>query len=314
MIGGTTVKDRYSATLAAYRTSTNGAKSRKVKKMRLTEVEAKSIIVPSKLPDADYVVNPYTGCEFGCVYCYASFMGKYIGEDISEWGNYVSVKTNAVDLFKKDFPKIIAKGGHPTLLMSSVTDAYQGVEKKYELARGILEVVASSEFEGRFEVLTKSPLVLRDLDHLSSIKNATVGMTITTTSDKISRFLELRAPHATRRLNTLSRLHDAGVNTYAFVGPLLPHFKFAHDELNDLFAAIADTGVQTVFVEHINMKKYIQERLNPQIAKTSSEIQDLYNGAKHKEHREELQAIIPELLEKHGLRLRLNEVLYHDSK
>lgn len=282
--------------------------------MRLTEVEAKSIIVPSKLPDADYVVNPYTGCEFGCVYCYASFMGKYIGEDISEWGNYVSVKINSVELFKKDFPKIAAKAARPTILMSSVTDAYQGVEKKYELARGILEVVASTEFDGRFEILTKSPLVLRDLDHLTSIKNSTVGMTVTTTSDEISRFLELRAPHATRRLDTLKKLNDAGVDTYAFIGPLLPHFKLAHDELDKLFGAIAATGVKKVFVEHINMKKYIQERLNPQISKASTNVQDLYNGAKYKEHREELQAVIPDLLQKHGLRLRLDEVLYHNAK
>jgi DNA repair photolyase len=198
--------------------------------------------------------------------------------------------------------------------MSSVTDAYQGVEKKYELARGILGVVAASEFDGRFEILTKSPLVLRDLDHLSSIKNATVGMTVTTTSDEISRFLELRAPHATRRLDTLRRLNEAGIDTYAFIGPLLPHFKFAHNELDALFAEISGTGVRTVFVEHINMKKYIQERLNPQIAKTRGEIQDLYISAKYKEHRAELQEIVPGLLKKHGLRLRLNEVLYHNSR
>src|SRR5438876_10167245 len=99
--------------------------------MKINEIEAKSILVRSKLPDTEYVVNPYTGCAFGCHYCYASFAGRFVGEPIGNWGNYVYAKTNAVALFEEELARLRGRGAAPTLLLSSVTDPYQGAEKKY---------------------------------------------------------------------------------------------------------------------------------------------------------------------------------------
>jgi len=101
-----------------------------------------------------------------------------------------------------------------------------GVESRYRLTRGILEVLARETYPGRVSILTTSPLVLRDVDVLQQIPQVTVGMTVTTTDDRLSRFLEVRAPLASRRLKTLQQLHAAGLPTYAFVGPLLPHFRY----------------------------------------------------------------------------------------
>jgi DNA repair photolyase len=279
--------------------------------MRVIETVAKSIMVPSKLPDADYVLNPYTGCAFGCSYCYASFMGKYVGEDIEEWGKYVYVKTNAVELAREEVSRMGPAKRLSTLLLSSVTDPYQGVESKYRLTRGILEVLADAAWPGRVGILTKSPLVTRDVDVLLRLPHPEVGLTVTTTEDEISSWLEVRAPKASARLRALQELSRAGLPVYAFIGPLLPHFREQPELLDLLFGGLAGAGVEEVYVEHINLKAYIRSRLEPRLLTESPAVQEAYVAARRDEHRAALNELVAELLVKHGLRMRLDEVLYH---
>ncbi len=282
-------------------------------KTKILEIEAKSILTPSKLPDADYVLNPYTGCEFGCIYCYASFMGRFVDQSISDWGSYVYVKTNAIELLRNDLKRLSLIKRHSTILLSSVTDPYQGVEKKYRLTRGLLEVLIEESYPGLVSILTKSPLVLRDIDLLKQLPCVDVGVTITTTDDKLSRFLELRAPLASKRLITLKELHNAGINTYAFVGPLLPHFRYQPELLEELFASLAEAKVKSIFVEHINLKPYIKARLWETLQHASAEVKNVYNGAPSPEHREILNEMVTELVKKYKLNLRLGQVIYHNE-
>ena len=74
----------------------------KIYQVEIKEIKSKSILTKSKLPDADYVINPYTGCRFGCVYCYASFMAKYVGKQTEDWGDFVYIKVNASELLGKE--------------------------------------------------------------------------------------------------------------------------------------------------------------------------------------------------------------------
>lgn len=279
--------------------------------MKIKEMKAKSIIVKSKLPDTDYVVNPYTGCEFGCIYCYASFMGRFVNEPIANWGNYVFVKTNAVELFDKELDALPDKKA--TILLSSVTDAYQGAEAKYKITRGILEILARKNYKGTVGILTKSAMVTRDIDILKQIPNIDVGMTITTTDDELSRFLEVRATATSMRISTLKELNKAGIRTYAFVGPLLPHFRYKPELLDRLFASLVDAGVSQVYIEHINLSQYIRKRLFDSLS-DHPELQEVYKEASTEVHRNELDKIVKELLHKHGLKLRLNDVIYHHKE
>ena len=281
--------------------------------MKLEEIKAKSIITKSKLPDTDYVVNPYTGCQFACMYCYASFMGRFVNEPIENWGNYVYVKTNAVELFEKELVVLQRNTPQPSILFSSVTDPYLGAEMKYRLTGRMLDILARERYKGTISVLTKSPMVLRDIDVLKKIPNAEVGMTVTTTNDKVSRFLEVRAPPASARLLTLKKLHDSGLNTYAFVGPLLPHFRYQEKLLDELFAALVKSGVKEVYVEQMNLKPYIKKRLWQVLDNEPKEVQEVYAGASTKEHRDVLDKMVSGLLKKHGLKLRMNQVLYHEE-
>ncbi len=282
--------------------------------MDIKEIRAKSIVTKSKLPGADYVINPYVGCQFACTYCYASFMGRFVNEPLENWGNYLYVKINAVELFRSEYKQLKSIDNHPPrLMLSSVTDCYQGAEKQYELTRGILAHCNEQQFSGLISILTKSPLVLRDVDILKNLPNVEVGLTVTSTEDKISRFLEIHAPSAKRRFDTLAKLNEQGIQTYAFIGPLLPHFRYDAKSLGEFISALADTGVKAVYVEHMNLKSYILKRVNPQLADSTPEIQGLYKQAKLQPHRDALQQMILPLLDKHGLQLKLNEVIYHQA-
>ncbi len=183
--------------------------------MIIREIQAKSIVSKSGIDGVSRCVNPYIGCAHGCAYCYASFMKRYTGHR-EPWGSFVDVKTNSAELLAKQIRK--ARGGN--IFFSTVTDPYQPVEKVYRVTRSCLEVLSQSPFS--VDILTKSPLVLRDLDVLKAFRSVEVGISITTDSDAVRREFEPNAPTIEERIEALRTLHTAGVATYAFIGPVLP--------------------------------------------------------------------------------------------
>lgn len=281
--------------------------------MRIGETWAKSLIQRSKIPSIDYVINPYTGCAFACAYCYASFAGRFVDEPMIEWGNYVYVKKNAIKLARSELGRMSEEKIRGTVLLSSVTDPYQPLERQHRLTRGILQLLVEREYPGTVRILTKSPLVIRDLDLLCGLQNVEVGMTITTTDDSLSRWLEVRAPVTSKRLQALETLQNAGVRTFAFVGPLLPHFITSPSELDALIGRLSAVGVQEVYMEHINLKRYIRERMAPLLESEPLAVQDAYVRSRSSAHRKQLDKLVESLLLQHGLRLRFDEVVYHDQ-
>jgi DNA repair photolyase len=283
--------------------------------MNIKSIQAKSIITKSKLPDTDYVINPYTGCQFGCQYCYASFMGRFVNESMENWGHYVYAKTNAVELMEQEYRLLKPINDiYPTLLLSSVTDPYQPCEKQLRLTQGILTFLAENSYSGLVSILTKSPLVLRDVSLLQLLPNVEVGLTITSTDEKLSGFLEDNAPNIASRLETLRRLNELGIQTYAFIGPLLPHFRYNFDALESLIGSVANAGVKQIYLEHINLKPYIMKRMQPVLTNYDVEVQKIYLKATYQEHRVALQNMIQPLLDKYDLTLRLNKVIYHNRE
>ncbi len=179
------------------------------------EIEAKSILSRSGIDGITYCVNPYVGCSHACAYCYASFMKRFTGHR-EPWGSFVDVKLNAPRLLEKQ----TRRAGAGTIILSSVTDPYQPLEARYRVTRGCLEVLRSRPFP--LNILTKSPLVLRDLDLLKTFDNLSVGITITTDSDAVRKVFEPGAPPIKARVEALKTLHENGISTYAFIGPVLP--------------------------------------------------------------------------------------------
>lgn len=238
-------------------------------------------------------------------------MGRFVNKKISDWGKYLYIKINAPELLKKEIKKLKNKGKGKSILFSSVTDPYQGIEAKYKLTRQCLEILADYGFAGTVGILTKSDLVLRDVDILKKIKHTDVGMTITSTDDSISRYFEKYAPAASVRLKTMKELNKLGFNTYVFVGPLLPHFVAKPEELDKLFSAIADTGNKDIYVEHINLSNYILERLMKEMTTLDKNSLKTFYQSQDKSYREKLNKIIMESVRKYDLRLRLGDAIFH---
>jgi DNA repair photolyase len=179
------------------------------------EVSAKSVLSRSGITGITYCVNPYVGCSHGCRYCYASFMKRF-SRHTEPWSSFVDAKVNAPTVLKKQLSRA-TKG---LVLMSSVTDPYQPLEKKFGLTKACLEALSEHDFP--VDLLTKSPLVVRDIDVFSSFSDLEVGITITTDDERMRCLFEPHAPAIADRIDALKQLFLAGIKTYAFLGPLLP--------------------------------------------------------------------------------------------
>jgi len=212
--------------------------------VRVGERRCKTILGRSGIGSVDYSVNPYLGCEHGCVYCYARFMSR-MGHAGEEWGSFVDIKVNALERLRVEAPR--RRQG--VVLLSSVTDPYQPLERKFQLTRGSLQILQEHQFP--VTVQTKSDLVLRDLDLLRRFDDCEVGLTITTTDEGVRRVFEPRASPVHARLAALRKLSEAGIATYAFLGPLLPYLS--EDGLPDLLDGLAES-VGRVIVDRLNIK------------------------------------------------------------
>lgn len=182
--------------------------------LKVKEIRAKSILNKSKI--FDYCVNPYTGCQIACSYCYARlFMRRYSGHE-EAWGDFVDIKINAPEILKKQLEK--ARRGK--VWVSSVCDPYQPLEKKYRLTRQCLAELLEKQFP--LNLQTKSALVVRDLDLLTGFEDAEVGFTITTENEEMAELFEPKASSVKERISALEQIHLKGVKTFAFIGPILP--------------------------------------------------------------------------------------------
>jgi DNA repair photolyase len=179
------------------------------------EIQAKSIITKSNLPESDYVINPYTGCTHGCIYCYANFMRRFTGHR-EKWGDFVDVKINAPDLVSESFKKYRGKA----ITIGSVCDPYQPAEKEYKITRKLLEKLIV--FPCRFDIITKSDLVVRDIDLLKRFSEIIVAFSFSSFDDKIRKEIEPGAPSPRRKFEALKKLSKFGIKTAVFISPIFP--------------------------------------------------------------------------------------------
>ncbi|HSE84546.1 MAG TPA: radical SAM protein [Thermodesulfobacteriota bacterium] len=184
-------------------------------KWSISLIESRTILSKTGISCFDYVINCYRGCSFGCLHCYASFMKKFTGHK-EEWGDFVDVKANAVEVLKKEIKKISSG----RVFLSSVTDPYLPLEAKFRLTRGVLECLIDTDFE--VTILTRSPLVTRDIDIFKRLRSVEVGFSVPTDREDVRKIFEPNATPISSRIKALGKLKEEGIRTYAFVAPLLP--------------------------------------------------------------------------------------------
>jgi len=280
---------------------------------KITETKAKTILTKTNLPGCDYVVNPYNGCQFACMYCYAAQIARWKHPN-EEWGSFLDVKINSPELLKKDLERLEKKyksKNFGIIWFSSVTDPYTGLEAKYQLTRKCLQVLVDFGYQGQVALQTKSSLITRDIDLLKKLKDVSIGFTVTTLDDKVSRFLEVEAPPVSDRIKAIKVLSDNSIHTYAFIGPLLPHFVNSKVEINSLLDTLQDAGITEVWFEHINLSSKIKARLFDYLKVESPDLITEFEKADNQKYRDQLNKVIFECLEGRNLKLGLGKIIYH---
>ncbi|WP_287585477.1 radical SAM protein [Candidatus Borrarchaeum sp.] len=237
----------------------------------IQEIIVKSALVKSRIYDVDYVINPYIGCTHGCKYCYARFMKRYTKHK-EPWGEFVDIKTNIANLLSGELAR---KKGKGLILLSSVTDPYQPVEEKYELTRKCLQRLL--RYDRTISILTKSALVTRDIDLLSQFSECEVGFTITTYNDKIREVFEPEASPIEQRISTLRKLHDQGIATYVFLGPIIP--VLTEQSLSQLLDVFSEGVIDRLSIDKLNIKAgnwpLIRDTLRENFPEKLSQVSDL---------------------------------------
>ncbi len=228
--------------------------------MNISEVYCKKALAKSHLPEYEYALNPYYGCLHACVYCYA----PYVLHEKRDWGSFIDIKRNVPDVLVRELYG--AKKLH--IGIGTVTDAYQSIEKTYELTRLCLQQIKKYQFP--ISIQTKSPLVLRDLDILSNMKCVDIGITITSYEDN---FFEHGAPNVSERFACIEKLVEKNISVWLFVGPFLPYIT--EKSLDSIIKFAKKTNIQLIF-DKLRLKNNLKTKILKVIEKKYSEYYENY--------------------------------------
>ena len=276
--------------------------------MEFLHVRARSII--NEVPKASsmpfrYTINAYRGCSHACVYCFARPTHEYLGMDAGEdFEKRIVVKVNAVERLRAELSP--ARWGGHHIAMGTNTDPYQRCEGKYRLTRGIVE--ALSEAANPFSILTKSTLVLSDLERLAEAARRTdvrVNLSIGTLDDEVWRSTEPGTPHPLRRVEAVAKLNEAGVPSGVLVAPVLPGLSDRPEQLEAVVKACVEAGARSVSPLLLHLRPGVREQYLGWLAEARPDLiadhERLYPKAyAPRRTQQELSALVAEMVARHG--------------
>ncbi|GAB6944105.1 SPL family radical SAM protein [Vulcanisaeta sp. JCM 14467] len=222
------------------------------------EIRVKTALSRSGLPEYDYALNPYLGCQHGCIYCYAMDFTR--GEPSERWGEVVYVKVNLIQALFRDIRRF-----KPGIVgISTITDPYQPVESRYKLTRRAIEVLCNAGYH--VSIQTKSALIVRDVDVIGKCGSAIdVGFTITTMRDTY-RAIEPMAAHPMARASALRKIASLGVETWIFLGPVIPGVNDKREDYEPIIRLAKEINSQVIidrFRPRPAVIRFMSRRLSP---------------------------------------------------
>jgi DNA repair photolyase len=265
----------------------------------VNEIEVKGLLTKTKIPAADYVINPYIGCPHKCIYCYAEYLKRFTNHN-EEWGDFLDVKQYHKKLN-------VRKLKNTTVNFSSATDAYNPFEKKYNKTKELLEQFINSDV--KIEILTKSDLVIRDIELFRKLPAVRIGISMNTLDDGIRKKIEPRASSIEKRINALKKLHEAKINTWVFISPIFPM-------ITDFKAIINECKAYTdaFYFENLNLWGAFRARVLKYIAAYHGDLLPLYREIYSKKdmgYWEELEKEIHKYCQKN--KLNYGSYFYHEK-
>jgi DNA repair photolyase len=235
--------------------------------MKVEHRNVKNIIVKSNIPEIDYVINPYIGCQHGCIYCYAEFMIRFTGHKGDKWGNFLDIKELDMNRIKP------TRYDGKSILLSSVTDPYIPLELKYKNTRKILQRLIGTK--ARIRVLTKSKFVTRDIDIFKQFDNIEIGISICTLDNETAKLLEPGASRPVERLNAIKELYDNGLRTYVFISPYFPGITKYREIIKE-----SKEFASSFMFENLNFRPHNIPRILSMIKQHFPDLMSVYNGLK----------------------------------
>ncbi|MDR0517712.1 MAG: radical SAM protein [Fibromonadaceae bacterium] len=263
--------------------------------MIVREISSKNILIKSKLAEADYVINAYTGCPYKCVYCYAEFMKKFTSHN-EDWGEFIDIKMFDRVIIPRDI-----EGKY--IFASSVTDPYNNYEIEYEKTKQAL--IELKKINCHIEILTKSENVLRDLELFKQFKSLEVGISLSTLDDDFRKLIEPRASSVEDRIDLLKILKENNIKNRLFISPMFPY-------LSDYRKIIEQTRDFTDFYvfENLNLRaenKYnVLNIIKQNYCNLHKDYMDIYKYNSSHTYWNELEEEIIKYCKSNGIKYRMH--------
>jgi DNA repair photolyase len=251
-----------------------------------------------------YTINAYRGCAHACTYCFARPTHEFLGMNAAEeFERRIVVKVNAVEKLRRELRDPRWGGDH--IAMGTNTDPYQPAEGRYKLTRGIIEVLGEARNE--FSILTKSPMIVRDLDVLVAAAGRThvrCNLSIGTVDDDVWRASEPGTPPPRQRLDAVRRLNEAGIPCGVLMAPILPGISDDPDQVEATVEAVLAAGAVSVTPILLHLRPGVREVFMPWLAEYRPDLvgryRTLYSSSYARAAGVRTTQLVQELVRKHG--------------